>query len=575
MAGRLVRNSADRNGVAPYVLLDRGGVVRGYVTPSEGMDLRPYCGRPVTLVGSIAPSKKDQPPHLIADHVLDTAQPSAASPFTHTSTLPPHDPAVRQVAFQEPMESAPANVSAVPPPVGGTRPPSAALRGQPSAIGPQDSPPYAEDGPVSEPQDGVPCPSCGPECPSCEPCDGCCLRPRCGLWVRTDLLLWWTEGMHIPALVTTGQATDPRPGALGEPTTEILFGDSRILDSLRVGGRLQVGLWLNDCQTVGVEGEYLALGSQTDPFRDWSDGTPIISRPYFDVNPDPTLHGQNVEKVAFPRGMTGAIAGSISVDPGTQFQSEGVRLRFILCEGGNCSADPCCDPCGSSFRRELIFGFRHMRLDDGLGIQEELTSTNPSPPSGPSGFVIQDSFATRNDFYGCDLGLLFQSQCGRWSWEFLPKVALGNTHEIANISGSTITYNSAGTAVYFSGRVSCSAIELRHTRARWICRRARTRSYAGIPMDAAAPRHLRLLLHLLESGCKGRRPGRSQRQLNVFAKRTSGPCGAGCSALCLPRVGFLGPGPEFRPGLPLVMGCPAPFRDTPSHFAQSICRSNQ
>ena len=73
------RNSADRNGVAPYVLLDRGGVVRGYVTPSEGLDLQAYCGRPVTLVGSISPSRRDQPPRLVAEHVLDTAARSSAS----------------------------------------------------------------------------------------------------------------------------------------------------------------------------------------------------------------------------------------------------------------------------------------------------------------------------------------------------------------------------------------------------------------------------------------------------------------------------------------------------------------
>ena len=100
MAGRLVRNSADRNGVAPYVLLDRGGVVRGYVTPSEGMDLQPYCGRPVTLVGSIAPSKKDQPPRLVAEHVLDSARTSATPRSARAWTVPPRDVAVRQVAFQ-------------------------------------------------------------------------------------------------------------------------------------------------------------------------------------------------------------------------------------------------------------------------------------------------------------------------------------------------------------------------------------------------------------------------------------------------------------------------------------------
>ena len=48
--------------------------------------------------------------------------------------------------------------------------------------------------------------------------------------------------MHVPALVTTGQLSDPHPGALGESTTQILFGDSRLLNDLRAGGRLQAGM---------------------------------------------------------------------------------------------------------------------------------------------------------------------------------------------------------------------------------------------------------------------------------------------------------------------------------------------
>ena len=190
--------------------------------------------------------------------------------------------------------------------------------------------------------------------------------------------------MHIPPLVTTGPNA-ANPGFLNDPsgTTQILFGNSTILDNVQAGGRLQAGLWLNDCQTVGVEGEYLALGNQSDPFHDWSDGTPIISRPFFDV----LKNEENVEKVAFPRGQPGSIAGSISIDPTTQFQSAGVRLRFSLCQEG------ACDPCGTSYRRELIVGFRYMRLDDALGIHEDLTSTDTASPGG---FVVQDSFATNN-----------------------------------------------------------------------------------------------------------------------------------------------------------------------------------
>ena len=91
--------------------------------------------------------------------------------------------------------------------------------------------------------------------------------------------------METPPLVTTGPST-AQPGYLGSPGTVILAGGGTILDDMQVGGRLRVGRWLNDCGTVGVEGEFLALGGDSYNFRDWSGGTPILSRPFFDVKPD-------------------------------------------------------------------------------------------------------------------------------------------------------------------------------------------------------------------------------------------------------------------------------------------------
>ncbi len=53
LTGKLFRNSADQNGSAPYVLLDKWGVVRGYVAAGHGVDLESSIGKQVSLQGAV------------------------------------------------------------------------------------------------------------------------------------------------------------------------------------------------------------------------------------------------------------------------------------------------------------------------------------------------------------------------------------------------------------------------------------------------------------------------------------------------------------------------------------------
>jgi hypothetical protein len=260
--------------------------------------------------------------------------------------------------------------------------------------------------------------------------------------------------MHLPPLVTSVRAgTDltQNAGHLGGTGTIVLYGDELVADDVRSGGRLRVGTWLNYCRTIGVEGEYFALENDPSHFRLWSDGNPVISRPFFNV----LTNEQVVERVAFPRGAPGSLDGSASVDTLSKFEGAGVRLLFNLCESEYCWQDPF-DPCAvrhGCYRSQLIVGYRFLRLDDTLGIREELTATNiqdiigdgtAEAPTGDAAFLIQDNFATKNQFHGGEIGMLFQLQRGHWSLDILPKIALGNTHETVYISGSTRTTSADG-----------------------------------------------------------------------------------------------------------------------------------
>ena len=136
--------------------------------------------------------------------------------------------------------------------------------------------------------------------------------------------------METPPLVTSGPSAS-QPGYIGYPGTQVLYGGDRILDRLQSGGRLQAGLWLDECDRVGLEGEFFALGGDADHYRIWSPGDPIISRPFYDVT-RPSSDPQNIEQVASP----GVIAGSVSVDSRTELESFATDLRLFLNGCDNC-----------------------------------------------------------------------------------------------------------------------------------------------------------------------------------------------------------------------------------------------
>ena len=69
----------------------------------------------------------------------------------------------------------------------------------------------------------------------------------------------------------------------------VLFGDDYINNKSVSGGRIQAGMWLNRCATIGFEGEFFVLGDENTNYYHWSrDGNPVISRPFYDVNPSST-----------------------------------------------------------------------------------------------------------------------------------------------------------------------------------------------------------------------------------------------------------------------------------------------
>jgi hypothetical protein len=282
--------------------------------------------------------------------------------------------------------------------------------------------------------------NCGVPCPNvCCP-GGCCYNPGNRWYLSAEGLVWWMKGNKLPPLVTTGSAADAVPGAIGQPGTQVLFGNSEVGNGADGGGRFMLGFWLTRDHCLGFEGGYWFLGSKVNNFSATSQGDPLLFRPFVDET-----GAQNVELVAVPSPSGPGLAGTVSVRSTTQLWGTEANFRTTLWCNPKCFIDG-------------IAGFRAMGLDDDLTIGESLIYVRGAqvPDRGitvPAGttFVVDDHFRTENRFYGGQVGLDMECRKGNWIFGCKTKVALGGTNQVATIDGSTIIGTPGAGATGYQG----------------------------------------------------------------------------------------------------------------------------
>jgi hypothetical protein len=278
-----------------------------------------------------------------------------------------------------------------------------------------------------EPEAGACCDVPGGACP--QPgaywgCQGPC-RPFSSLWgdrlwVRAESLLWWSQGMDTPPLVTTSPHGVEREdaGVLGR-NTSVLFGGTGLATDIRGGARFTLGYWLDPAHCLGWQASYLGLGDETDGFFGASEGDPILARPFFNV----VSGEQDARLLTFDEVAEGWVRANAT----TRFQQLDVHVRRRLFE--NC-------PGGFDF----LIGYQFNRLEDRLHVWDSSTSIAQEGPVEPGTVVaVWDLFDTSNDFHGVDFGVIFEERLGCWTLELAMNLALGNTRSRAAISGRTVT----------------------------------------------------------------------------------------------------------------------------------------
>ena len=281
---------------------------------------------------------------------------------------------------------------------------------------------------------GEQCNSCGPAgyavpsfgCQTCCPCGN-----AAPLWFGAEALIWSTPSSYLPLIVTTSEAgtQGADAGIIGRPGTQVLYGGNDLFTGTHGGFRLRGGVNFDQCGVSGMDAEFFMLGNRNESYHGVSNGTPILARPF--LNAQTGLN--DAQLVAYP----GLVNGSIDVNAKSSLNSGALHYREVFwkeCAPG----DPCADSCWRSAPRSFSLGFqigpRFINLRETIGINEQLTGQGNSAGTK---YSIQDSFRTKNQFWGAEFGLFGNRQRGRWSLDGAARLAVGGTNQQLDISGQT------------------------------------------------------------------------------------------------------------------------------------------
>jgi hypothetical protein len=263
------------------------------------------------------------------------------------------------------------------------------------------------------------------------------------IYASGEWLLWWTRGFQLPPLVTTASPLDPERtrGALGFGTTSLLFGNNTTSAGPTSGGRFTLGYNLDPCGLCAIEGTFFFLGSKHD---NATFTNPVLARPFFNLNEG----HQDRELTASPGTNPGdfvSATGAIHVNTTSSFLGAEANVR-TLCW------------CDCNWYVTGLAGFRYLNLNESLTITEKILVQKDVPAVPPNvpifagdQITVFDSFATRNNFYGGQVGLSGQWQTGRWSVMGSAKIAVGATVQTVDIDGGQLIVSKNGNRQSFVG----------------------------------------------------------------------------------------------------------------------------
>lgn len=261
-------------------------------------------------------------------------------------------------------------------------------------------------------------------------CNDCAPAARTGpwqsLWFKAGYSVWKISDSQIPyPLLTTG--TGPLPGVIGGDDTVVLYGANHVDFNTFQGLTFEGGMWLDQAHLNGLGFGLQFFNTQNSNASFSSNGTDGISlsRPFFDVTQNLNFQN-NILQVS-----TDGRAGTYDVSNSSKFGGFDVYYQRNL-------VNDC------RFSLNAIVGYRYFQLTEELN-QRQVSTTLPDSNAQPlildntivDQLTLTDSFRTKNQINGVELGLK-----GEWNWGTFyaggsAKVTLGSNRQSLDINGST------------------------------------------------------------------------------------------------------------------------------------------
>lgn len=272
--------------------------------------------------------------------------------------------------------------------------------------------------------------------------------PRSGsvFYAEAEFLYWWVNHAPAPVLVTTAPNNGLNQngltgGELGQPGTQVLLSGNDLRYGDFLGMRFTAGFNLGADGFWSIEGGGFFLPSRSinRNFGGYYDGTPLLTLPFTDA----------------ASGLQQALSVSAQDINGNPLLTGSIAVHSDLVAWGS-EFDVIAHSIRTPERSvDLLFGFRTLSLDENLSINQTVvplqdgavTLQYPQAGLGAGNYYfaltgypvyVTDSFSTRNQFFGPQTGMRFRWELGAWTAEVSGKVAIGVTHEEANIAGSSV-----------------------------------------------------------------------------------------------------------------------------------------
>jgi Putative beta barrel porin-7 (BBP7) len=286
--------------------------------------------------------------------------------------------------------------------------------------------------------------------------NGCCPGNTCPtgagacpkFWIVPEYMLFWVKNgpLAAPLATTTTPtafATLPNAGGVGVPGTTVLFGHSMDYGDLN-GARLTVGGWLDPDNMSGFNARLFGLeqGGVRALFASNAAGNPPLSVPINLINyaGNPFTPGPSAFFLSSPAPAGGLpLAGDISIVSRSQLwggeangQVNVVRENWL--------------------ELNALAGLRYLNLREDLTLLTHSSSVPGDAASvlafGSTGvfggsLTTADTWRTRNQFYGGQVGAQADMTFGNFFVNLTGKLAMGFTHQEVNVGGIT-SFNNTG-----------------------------------------------------------------------------------------------------------------------------------